>query len=98
MNGCAGSGEVSRIIETSGCGAGCTSPLTNLGTGAGASFSRTEKSGFVGVTKRRRVARGAGDVSPGTQELAVLLLAAEAHDMLDPGAIVPAPIEQHDLT
>jgi len=52
MKGCSGSGEVSRIIETSGCGAGCTSPLTNLGTGAGASFSRTEKSGFVGVPQR----------------------------------------------
>src|SRR5271169_1316768 len=28
----------------------------------------------------------------------MLLLGAEAHDMLDPGAIVPTPIEQHDFT
>jgi hypothetical protein len=34
----------------------------------------------------------------GPQEFAVLLRGAEAHDMFDPGAIVPAPIEQHDLT
>src|SRR4029078_3337795 len=34
----------------------------------------------------------------GAQELAVLLLGAEAHDPLESGAVVPAAIEQHDLT
>ncbi len=31
------------------------------------------------------------------QELPVLLLGAEAHHPLDPGAVVPAAVEQHDL-
>ena len=31
------------------------------------------------------------------QELFVLVLGAEAHDVLDPGAVVPAAVEQHDL-
>jgi hypothetical protein len=31
------------------------------------------------------------------QELAVFLLAAEAHDALDAGPVVPAAVEEHDL-
>src|SRR5674476_124549 len=34
----------------------------------------------------------------GAQELLILLLGAEPHDVLDAGAIVPAAIEQHDFT
>ena len=33
----------------------------------------------------------------GAQEFLVLVVGAEAHDVLDAGAVVPAAIEQHDL-
>src|SRR5262249_54124607 len=33
----------------------------------------------------------------GTQELAVFVLGAELHDVLDPGAVVPTAIEQDDF-
>src|SRR5215216_2252614 len=31
------------------------------------------------------------------QELRVILLGAEAHDVLDPCPVVPTPVEEHDL-
>src|SRR5580704_14523164 len=33
-----------------------------------------------------------------SQELLIFILSAEAHDMLNAGAVVPAPVEQNDLT
>src|SRR5271165_5351246 len=33
-----------------------------------------------------------------SQELLIFVLCAEAHDALNAGAVVPAPVEQHDLT
>src|SRR5215470_4634272 len=33
-----------------------------------------------------------------SQELLIFLLCAEAHHALNPGAVVPAPVEQNDLT
>src|SRR5262245_63246083 len=32
------------------------------------------------------------------EELLVLVFRAESHHPLDPGAVVPAPVEQHDLS
>ena len=32
------------------------------------------------------------------KELVVLLLGAKAHDLLDPGPVVPGAVEKHDLS
>jgi len=37
------------------------------------------------------------ELGTGAQELGVLLLGAEAHDVLHAGAVVPAAVEQHHL-